>query len=194
MKPFPESGNERHDARRAVCSWGHLVCRHMVDRSAGMLDGVRSSPVIRNIELNPLFFRRRKRYRLRPRSPLATASRSSAPGVSILRPLKGLDTNLYENLESTFTQEYPNFEILFSVADEDDQALSVVRDLVAKYPNVQARIIIGAKETRSVLGCVHRAQRKTTLRGGSCRRKPESQQSRSLVSSSLERHRMGVGF
>jgi ceramide glucosyltransferase len=63
--------------------------------------------------------------------------------VTILRPLKGLDTNLYENLESTFTQEYPNFEIIFSVAEKDDQALPIVRDLILKYPNNNARIIIG---------------------------------------------------
>jgi ceramide glucosyltransferase len=65
------------------------------------------------------------------------------PGVSILRPLKGLDTNLYENLESTFTQEYPNYELLLSVADENDQALPVARELMSKYPNVNCRIIIG---------------------------------------------------
>ncbi|KAJ6519657.1 glycosyltransferase family 21 protein [Mycena sanguinolenta] len=85
----------------------------------------------------------RKRYRSRPRSPLAVAPTSSVPGVSILRPLKGLDTNLYENLESTFTQEYPNYELLLSVADERDQALSVARELMAKYPSVNCRIIIG---------------------------------------------------
>jgi ceramide glucosyltransferase len=65
--------------------------------------------------------------------------------VSILRPLKGLDTNLYENLESTFTQEYPNYEILLSVADARDQSLPVVRELIAKYPLTRARIIIGAR-------------------------------------------------
>ncbi|KAI3621816.1 glycosyltransferase family 21 protein [Moniliophthora roreri] len=85
----------------------------------------------------------RKKYRLRPRSPLSSAPPASVPGVSILRPLKGLDTNLYENLESTFTQEYPNFEILLSVADEDDQALPVVRELISKYPSVNAKIIVG---------------------------------------------------
>ncbi|TFK56550.1 glycosyltransferase family 21 protein [Heliocybe sulcata] len=85
----------------------------------------------------------RRRYRLRPRSPLATVSPSSAPGVSILRPLKGLDTNLYENLESTFTQEYPNYEIILSVAEENDQALPVVRDLIAKYPRRDAKVVIG---------------------------------------------------
>ncbi|KAJ7275207.1 glycosyltransferase family 21 protein [Mycena haematopus] len=85
----------------------------------------------------------RKRYRLRPRSPLAVAPVSSVPGVSILRPLKGLDTNLYENLESTFTQEYPNYELLLSVADERDQALPVARELMIKYPSVNCRIVIG---------------------------------------------------
>ena len=65
------------------------------------------------------------------------------PGVSILRPLKGLDSNLYENLESTFTQEYPNFEIIFSVADKNDQALHIARDLMLKYPSINTRVIIG---------------------------------------------------
>jgi ceramide glucosyltransferase len=54
-----------------------------------------------------------------------------------------LDINLYENLESTFVQEYPNFEIILSVADEDDQALPVVADLMAKYPLVKAKVIVG---------------------------------------------------
>lgn len=86
---------------------------------------------------------RRRRYRLRPRSPLASAPANTVPGVSILRPLKGLDTNLYENLESTFTQEYPNYELLFSVADPNDQALAVVRELIARYPHVKAEIVLG---------------------------------------------------
>ncbi|TFK77260.1 glycosyltransferase family 21 protein [Pluteus cervinus] len=85
----------------------------------------------------------RKRYRCRPRSPLASKPSNTVPGVSILRPLKGLDANLYENLETTFLQEYSNFEILFSVADERDQALSVVRELITKYPQVKAKIITG---------------------------------------------------
>ncbi|KAH9996461.1 glycosyltransferase family 21 protein [Russula vinacea] len=71
----------------------------------------------------------RKRYRSRP-SPISSTLPSSAPG---------LDTNLFENLESSFMQDYPNFEILLSVADERDEALPV-------YPNVNARVIIGDEE------------------------------------------------
>jgi ceramide glucosyltransferase len=85
----------------------------------------------------------RRRYRVRPRSPLASLLKSSAEGVSILRPLKGLDINLYENLESTFLQDYPNFEIILSVAEAEDQAVPIIRELINKYPQVEAKLIIG---------------------------------------------------
>jgi ceramide glucosyltransferase len=58
---------------------------------------------------------------------------------------------MYENLETSFLQEYPKFEIIFSAADEDDQALSVVRELIAKYPHIDARIITGASSVRSCM-------------------------------------------
>ena len=93
----------------------------------------------------------RRRYRSpRPRSPSSSAPPESVPGVSILRPLKGLDANLFENLESTFRQEYPNFEIIFSVANEYDQALPVVQALLEKYPNSNARVIVGTYQLCSL--------------------------------------------
>ena len=60
-----------------------------------------------------------------------------------MRPLKGLDPNLYINLESTFRQDYPNFEILFSVADKNDQAIGIVEELLQLYPHVKAQIVVG---------------------------------------------------
>lgn len=114
----------------------------MDNRDCRMPDRVRRG--VHRSSTQKLTMNRRKRYRLRPRSPLAAAAPTTVPGVSILRPLKGLDTNLYENLESTFTQEYPSFEILLSVAEENDQALPIVRDLMAKYPQVDATVIIGS--------------------------------------------------
>ncbi len=39
---------------------------------------------------------------------------------------------------------YPDYELLFSVADANDPAARVVRGLIAQYPQVDARLIIGA--------------------------------------------------
>ncbi|WFD35998.1 ceramide glucosyltransferase [Malassezia cuniculi] len=78
-----------------------------------------------------------------PRSPLSSGT--EAPGVSILRPLAGLDCNLFTNLCSSFEQEYPSgrFEVIMSVKSEDDQALSVARSVAERYPHVPSRIIVG---------------------------------------------------
>jgi hypothetical protein len=83
----------------------------------------------------------RRRYVVKPHSPTESAETDAIEGVSILRPLKGLDPNIYENLETSFLQLYPKFEIIFAAADEEDPALAVVRELIAKYPYVDARII-----------------------------------------------------
>lgn len=91
------------------------------------------------------------RYRPRPVHPPLTQS-SLKPGVSVLRPLKGLDPNLYENLLSSFTQDYPGpFELIFSVADENDRALGVVRELIDRFgrrsgreDGVDVRVVVGS--------------------------------------------------
>lgn len=91
----------------------------------------------------------RRRYVVKPRSPTSSAETDAVEGVSILRPLKGLDPNIYENLETSFLQVYPKFEIIFAVADEGDQVLAVVHELIAKYPHVDAQIITSASLVRS---------------------------------------------
>ncbi|KAG8780311.1 hypothetical protein FRC15_009633 [Serendipita sp. 397] len=87
----------------------------------------------------------RKRYFLRRNTPIShnATPMTDIEGVSIIRPLKGLDPNMYENLETTFTQIYPKFEIIFSVAEEDDPCLDVVQMLVDKYPQVDVKLSIG---------------------------------------------------
>ncbi|WFD24351.1 ceramide glucosyltransferase [Malassezia equina] len=84
-----------------------------------------------------------------PRSPLASASQpdtdAEVPGVSILRPLAGLDCHLFANLCSSFEQQYPRdrFEVILSVRSESDQALSVARQVIARYPHIHSQILVG---------------------------------------------------
>lgn len=66
--------------------------------------------------------------------------------VSILKPLKGRDEGLCDNLESFFKLDYPTYEMIFSVADERDPAVAVVTELMEKYRNIPTQLMIGAVE------------------------------------------------
>ncbi|MFN9920552.1 MAG: glycosyltransferase [Acidobacteriota bacterium] len=65
------------------------------------------------------------------------------PAVSVLKPLKGVDEGLEENLESFFRQEYAGeWEMLLAVESCEDPAWGVVKRLQEKYPEVEARVLI----------------------------------------------------
>ncbi|VDK34319.1 unnamed protein product [Taenia asiatica] len=106
------------------------------------------------------------------------------PGVSIVKPLMGVDPLLSENITSHLELRYPNvgfpyyiqfagtdlyesskffiylisvktlrstlcFEVIFCVEDPNDPAVELVESLFRKYPNVDARLIIGSFEHKN---------------------------------------------
>ena len=67
----------------------------------------------------------------------------SFSAMTLLKPLKGVDSATLECLESWFRQDYPGeFEILLGVASPDDPVCSVVAELLERHPGVPARLII----------------------------------------------------
>ncbi len=64
------------------------------------------------------------------------------PPVSILKPLRGLDDNLFDNLESFCLQDYPEYEIIFALQDHNDPACKVVKKIKDKHPDKNISIII----------------------------------------------------
>ena len=80
--------------------------------------------------------------RARPRlAPLPPPR--AAPGVSVVRPVCGLDNYCEETLKSSFALNYPSYEIIFCVARLNDPAVPLVKRLIAAHPDRPARLIVG---------------------------------------------------
>src|SRR5258707_10822201 len=67
---------------------------------------------------------------------------SRLPPVSILKPLKGVDPEIWESFCSHCEQDYPQFQLIFGVSDPGDPAIEVVHKLQAKYPNLPIELIV----------------------------------------------------
>jgi ceramide glucosyltransferase len=73
---------------------------------------------------------------------LSPLPESQLPPVSILKPLKGVDPEIWESFCSHCEQDYPQFQLIFGVSDPGDPAINVVRKLQAKYPNLPIELIV----------------------------------------------------
>jgi ceramide glucosyltransferase len=79
----------------------------------------------------------------------ARAAQPFAAGVSLLKPLKGVDPRMYAGLQSHCRQVYPApFELVFGVHRLDDPAVQEVHRLQAEFPDLLIKLV----ECRERLG------------------------------------------
>ena len=72
------------------------------------------------------------------RAPLA----AFAPGVSVLKSLKGLDPGMIDAFRSHCRQTYAgDYELLFGVSSLTDPAAAAVEQLQAEFPDLAIRLI-----------------------------------------------------
>jgi len=64
------------------------------------------------------------------------------PPVSILKPLKGVDDRLLDNLESFCRLDYPEYEIVFCLQGASDPALRVARKVKEAHPGREISIVV----------------------------------------------------
>ncbi len=68
------------------------------------------------------------------------------PGVSIVKPLCGIDEDLEENLESFFRLDYGVYEVVFSFASEKDPAYPIARRVADRHFRIPSVFVFDARE------------------------------------------------
>jgi ceramide glucosyltransferase len=83
---------------------------------------------------------------LQRRSSQAPATQThSLPPVSILKPLKGTDPEIYESFRSHCLQDYSEYEIIFGISDPADPAVATVEWLQRDFPDSNIRLVVCPK-------------------------------------------------
>ena len=80
------------------------------------------------------------RRTVKGRRPLGTRPPA---GVSILRPVCGLEHRIEDTLAASFRIDHPRYEVIFCVAAADDPVVPLVQRLIREHPEVPARLLVG---------------------------------------------------
>lgn len=65
------------------------------------------------------------------------------PPVTILKPVRGLEKNQEENFRSACVQDYPVFQVVFSVQDPGDPVLQVLKKIEQEFGSEKVSVVIG---------------------------------------------------
>ena len=111
-------------------SWLSLICSILA--AAGCLYGLAAA-----------FCARRYARRAVP----VVAPGTLRPSVTVLKPLCGLEPNLYQNLETVLRQDYAGpVQVVFGVQKATDPAIGVVERLKQAYPGARIDFVIDGRQ------------------------------------------------
>ncbi len=85
---------------------------------------------------------------LAAKAPVRSADVSSgeSPKVTVFKPLCGVEPETYDCLRSFCDQDYPDFQVLFGVADSDDPVIAIVEQLQREFPQRDLRLVIDRRQ------------------------------------------------
>jgi ceramide glucosyltransferase len=80
-----------------------------------------------------------------PEAGANSGASKALPPISILKPLKGSDPEIYECFRSHCLQDYSDYEIVFGVSDPNDPAIESVKELQAEFPGRRIQLVVSPK-------------------------------------------------
>ncbi len=75
------------------------------------------------------------------------APAAGLPGITILKPVAGSPEGLGDDLRSFCAQDYPQFQVVFGVADASDPAAGVIDGIVAEFAHRSIARVTGGPHT-----------------------------------------------
>ena len=67
------------------------------------------------------------------------------PAVTIFKPICGMEQRMDENLRSFCEQDYPEYQIIFGLHGNDDDAIPVIQKIIEDYPQLDLEMIIDTR-------------------------------------------------
>jgi ceramide glucosyltransferase len=136
-RPWPATPDARQTKdTRAFASrrYGRLESQRMLTVNSLLLaSAIAGAAVIYALVAN---------WRTRAFAKIASPEETFAPPVTLLKPLCGAEPQLYENLRSFFTLDYPDYQIVLGARDPADPACAVVARLRAEFPDRDVSLIV----------------------------------------------------
>jgi len=67
------------------------------------------------------------------------------PAVTVFKPICGIEQGMDENLRSFCEQDYPEYQIIFGLHGNDDDAIPVIQKIIEDYPQLDLEMIIDSR-------------------------------------------------
>ncbi len=67
------------------------------------------------------------------------------PSVDLICPCCGIDHDLKRNLRSLLQQDYPDYRVIFTVADRQDAAVPIIEELIKEFGTDHACLVVSGR-------------------------------------------------
>ena len=74
-----------------------------------------------------------------------TTSTEFHPAVTILKPVYGLDPEMAKNLRSFCQQDYPNYQIIFGLHNNNDPAIPIIEKIIKEFKDIDVSFIVNSQ-------------------------------------------------